>query len=106
MAIKKEFCENANTRRTLFANFTKKEVKALTLGDFLKHIRLRHGLNQTQFGDLFYRTKDYVYLIENNEKVPTAKELQLISTQLGEPVIMLVMYGLVAKDLIDMKIQN
>ena len=92
--------------RTLFADFTKKEVKELTLGDFLRHIRLRHGLNQAQFGDIFYRTKDYVYLIESNQRVPTAKELQLISNQLGEPVIMLVMYGLVAKDLIDMKIQN
>lgn len=92
--------------RTLFVNFAKKGVKTLTLGDFLKHIRLRHGLNQTQFGDLFYRTKDYVYLIEDNKKIPTSKELQLISNKLGEPVIMLVMYGLVAKDLIDMKIQN
>ena len=92
--------------RTLFVKFAKKGVKVLTLGDFLKQIRLRHGLNQTQFGDLFYRTKDYVYLIEDNQKIPTSKELQLISTKLGEPVIMLVMYGLVAKDLIDMKIQN
>lgn len=73
---------------------TKNEVKVLGLGDFLKHIRTRHGLTQTQMGDIFYRNKDYVYLLENDKATPTVEELKLISEKLDEPVVMLVMYGL------------
>lgn len=72
---------------------TKKEVCVLSLGDFIKHIRMRHGMNQTQFGDLFFRNKDYVYLIENDKAVPTAQEMQLISEKLNEPLIMFIYVG-------------
>ena len=69
-------------------------MKQLGLGDFLKHIRTRHGLTQAQMGDLFFRNKDYVYLVENNKTVPTAKELAVISEKLNEPLVMLITYGL------------
>ena len=70
------------------------------LGDFLRHIRMRHGLTQAQMGDLFYRNKDYVYLIENDKTIPTSKELEIISEKLEEPIILLVMYGLSIRELI------
>lgn len=76
-------------------------MKALSLGDFLKHIRMRHGLTQSQMGDLFFRNKDYVYLIENDKAVPSAKELKTISEKLEEPIIMLVMYGLTINQILE-----
>lgn len=65
----------------------------MSLGDLIRHIRVKHGLNQSQFGDLFLRNKDYVYLIENDKTVPTAKELQMMSEKLDEPLLIFIMYG-------------
>ena len=61
---------------------------------------MRHNLTQVEFGELFYRSKDYVYLLESNKTVPNIEELELISKKLNEPVVMLVMYGLCIKDII------
>lgn len=80
--------------------FAKKGVKQLSLGDFLKHIRMRHGLNQSQFGDLIYRNKDYIYLIENDKTVPTAKEMKTISEKLGEPLIMFIYVGFSVNEIV------
>ena len=71
------------------------------LGDFFRHIRMRHGLTQAQMGDLFYRNKDYVYLIENDKTIPTSKELEIISEKLEEPIVLLIMYGLSIKEIIN-----
>ena len=72
----------------------------LDLGSFLRLIRTRHNLTQSEMGDIFLRNKDYVYMIENNKVVPKIEELELISKKLDEPVVMLVMYGLCIKDII------
>lgn len=72
----------------------------LNLGEFLKFIRTRHSLTQSEMGDIFLRNKDYVYMIENNKVVPKTEELELISKKLNEPIVMLVMYGLCIKDII------
>ena len=69
-------------------------MKVLELGDFLKQIRTRHGLTQAEMGNLFYRNKDYVYLIEANKAKPTVKELAIISKELNEPLVTVIMYGL------------
>lgn len=75
----------------------------MSLGDLLRHIRVKHGLNQSQFGDIFLRNKDYVYLIENDKTVPTAKELQMISKSLDEPLLIFIMYGISVSQVIDIK---
>lgn len=75
----------------------------MSLGDLLKHIRVKHGLNQSQFGDLFLRNKDYVYLLESDKTVPSPKELQMISKKLDEPLLMFIMYGLSVSQVIDIK---
>lgn len=62
---------------------------------------MRHGLTQAQMGDLFYRNKDYVYLIENDKTIPTSKELEIISEKLEEPIVLLIMYGLSIKEIIN-----
>ena len=72
----------------------------LTLGDFLRLIRTRHNLTQSEMGDIFLRNKDYVYMLENNKAVPKKEELELISKELNEPVVMLIMYGLCIQDVI------
>ena len=72
----------------------------LNLGDFIRYIRMRHNLTQLEFGELFYRSKDYVYLLENNKTVPKIEELKLISKRLNEPIVMLVMYGLSIQEVI------
>ena len=72
----------------------------MSLGDLIKHIRVKHGLNQSQFGDLFLRNKDYVYLIENDKKVPTAKELQMMSEKLNEPLLIFIMYGICISEIV------
>lgn len=72
----------------------------LNLGDFIRYIRMRHNLTQVEFGELFYRSKDYVYLLETNKAVPKNEELKLISKKLNEPVVMYVMYGLRVEELI------
>ena len=53
-----------------------------------------HNLTQAEMGDLFFRNRDYVRLVENNKALPTSKELVIISEKLNEPIIKLVMYGL------------
>lgn len=62
---------------------------------------MRHGLNQSEMGDLFYRNKDYVYKIESDKMTPTSEELKIISEKLNEPIIALVMYGLSIKEIIN-----
>ena len=72
----------------------------MSLGDLLRHIRMRHGLNQSEMGDLFYRNKDYVYKIESDKMTPTFEELKIIGEKLNEPIITLVMYGLSIKQIL------
>lgn len=72
----------------------------LSLGEFLKIIRKNHFLNQTQMGDLILRNKDYVYMLENNQRVPTKEELDIISKKLNEPIVTLIMYGMAIESLI------
>lgn len=72
----------------------------MSLGEFLKIIRKNHFLNQTQMGDLILRNKDYVYMLENNQRVPTQEELDIISKKLNEPIVMLIMYGMAIDNLI------
>lgn len=61
---------------------------------------MRHGLNQSEMGDLFYRNKDYVYKIESDKMTPTFEELKIIGEKLNEPIITLVMYGLSIKQIL------
>lgn len=75
----------------------------MSLGDLLRHIRVKHGLNQSQFGDLFLRNKDYVYLLESDKTLPSPKELQMMSEKLDEPLLMFIMYGLSVSQVIDIK---
>lgn len=72
----------------------------MSLGDLLRHIRMRHGLNQSEMGDLFFRNKDYVYKIESDKMTPTFEELKIIGEKLNEPIITLVMYGLSIKQIL------
>ena len=77
----------------------------MSLGEFLKHIRMLHGLNQTELGNMCFRTKDYIYLIENGKAKPTSEELYLISEKLEEPILKLITYGMVAEQLLDLKLK-
>ena len=73
----------------------------LSLGDFLRQIRMSHNLTQEEMGNLFYRNKDYIYKIENNKIVPNFKELEIISKKLKEPIVLLVMYGMSIQQLLE-----
>lgn len=64
---------------------------------------MKHRLTQSEFGDIIYRSKDYVYLIESDKTSPSLKELQMLSKKLNEPVIMIIMYGLSVKQVLDIK---
>ncbi len=75
----------------------------MSLGDLLKYIRVKHGLNQSQFGDIFLRNKDYVYLLESDKTMPSPKELQMISKKLDEPLLIFIMYGISVSQAIDIK---
>lgn len=73
----------------------------MNLGDFLKHIRMCHNLTQEEMGDLFFRNRDYVRLIENNKALPTNKELMLLSEKLNEPILKIIMYGVAVSQAIE-----
>ena len=75
----------------------------MSLGDFLKHIRIKHGLNQSQFGDIILRNKDYVYLLENDKTKPSVKELQMIGEKLDEPLLKYIMYGITISQVLEIK---
>jgi DNA-binding XRE family transcriptional regulator len=98
-----KFIEYTNKGEQNSRKFTKKGVKVLSLGDFLRYIRMRHNLTQSEFGELIYRSKDYVYLMETDKTEPSLKELQMISKKLNEPVIMIIMYGLSVSQVINTK---
>ena len=88
-------------REQFSLKMTKKEVKILSLGDFLRQIRMSHNLTQEEMGNLFYRNKDYIYKVESGKIVPTMKELEIISKKLKEPVVLLVMYGISIQQLLE-----
>lgn len=77
----------------------------MSLGDFLKHIRMRHGMTQAEFGDICFRNKDMVSRWENDKEKPTLKELTQLAMQLSEPVLLLVTYGVALNDVLETKKQ-
>ena len=73
----------------------------MSLGDFLKYIRMRHGMTQAEFGDICFRNKDMISRWENDKEKPTLKELTQLAMQLSEPVLLLVTYGVALNDVLE-----
>jgi transcriptional regulator with XRE-family HTH domain len=76
-------------------------VKYMGIGDLIKHIRTSHGLNQTELGDLMYRNRDFVYLVENGRATPNVKDLVELSKALSEPLLLYVAYGITLNDVLE-----
>lgn len=83
-----------------------KVVKNMGVGELIKHIRVLHGLNQTELGDLMYRNRDFVYMVENGRTSPTVKDLIELSKALNEPILLYVAYGITFNDMLDTKIEH
>lgn len=75
----------------------------MNLGEFLKCIRLRHSMTQAEFGDITGRNKDMVSKWENGIAMPSTDELYEISNKLKEPVLMLVTYGVLVNNLLEIQ---
>ena len=75
----------------------------MSLGDFLRQIRMRHNMTQSEFGDICYRNKDMVSRCENDKEQPTIQELTQLAKKLREPVLLLVTYGVAVNDILETK---
>lgn len=73
----------------------------MSLGEFLKYLRMRHNMTQAEFGDICFRNKDYVSMWENDKTKPSLKELTVLANKLNEPVLLLVTYGVAFNEVIE-----
>ena len=73
----------------------------MSLGEFLKYLRMRHNMTQSEFGDICFRNKDYVSMWENDKTKPSLKELTVLANKLNEPVLLLVTYGVAFNEVIE-----
>lgn len=68
----------------------------MTIGELIKTIREKHGLNQTDFANLCYRNRDWVYLVENNSHKTSVekKDLFYLAESLDEPLLKTIAVGM------------
>jgi DNA-binding XRE family transcriptional regulator len=89
ISVNRNFLESVNTIRGKI----EKGSVYMNIGEFLKFIRNRHSLTQSDIGNICLRSKDWVYMVENGKLEPTNEDLALISKELQEPLLLLITYG-------------
>ena len=75
----------------------------MNLGDFIKCVRMRHNLTQSEMGDICMRSKDWIYLVENGKLNPSNEDLVILGNKLDEPLLLLISYGITINSLFALK---
>ena len=71
----------------------------MNLGETIKLLRKRNGLNQSQLAELCEITVTYLSLIENGKKEPTLSLLKTIANSLQVPLPILLFSALTEEDI-------
>ena len=71
----------------------------MNLGETIKLLRKRNGLNQSQLAELCDITVTYISLIENGKKEPTLSLLKTIANNLQIPLPILLFSALTEDDI-------
>ena len=71
----------------------------MNLGETIKLLRKRNGLNQSQLAELCDITVTYLSLIENGKKEPTLSLLKMIANSLQVPLPILLFSALTEEDI-------
>jgi transcriptional regulator with XRE-family HTH domain len=71
----------------------------MNLGETIKLLRKRNGLNQSQLAELCEITVTYLSLIENGKKEPTLSLLKTIANNLQVPLPILLFTALTEDDI-------
>lgn len=71
----------------------------MNLGETIKLLRKRNGLNQSQLAELCEITVTYLSLIENGKKEPTLSLLKTITNSLQVPLPILLFSALTEEDI-------
>ena len=71
----------------------------MNLGETIKLLRKRNGLNQSQLAELCEITVTYLSLIENGKKAPTLSLLKTITNSLQVPLPILLFSALTEEDI-------
>lgn len=71
----------------------------MNLGETIKLLRKRNGLNQSQLAELCKITVTYISLIENGKKEPTLSLLKTIANSLRVPLPILLFSALTEEDI-------
>ena len=71
----------------------------MNLGETIKQLRKRNGLNQSQLAELCEITVTYLSLIENGKKEPTLSLLKTIANSLQVPLPILLFSALTEEDI-------
>ena len=75
----------------------------MNLGDFIKSVRMRHNLTQSEMGDICMRSKDWIYLVENGKLNPSNEDLVILGNKLEEPLLLFISYGITINSLFALK---
>lgn len=75
----------------------------MNLGDFIKYVRMRHNLTQSEMGDICMRSKDWIYLVENGKLNPSNEDLVILGNKLDEPLLLFISYGITINSLFALK---
>ena len=75
----------------------------MNLGDFIKCVRMRHNLTQSEMGDICMRSKDWIYLVENGKLNPSNEDLVILGNKLDEPLLLFISYGIMINSLFALK---
>lgn len=75
----------------------------MNLGDFIKCVRMRHNLTQSEMGDICMRSKDWIYLVENGKLNPLNEDLVILGNKLDEPLLLFISYGITINSLFALK---